>query len=311
MCVNFFLPFNTSCLSQNCRSAFINFLIFVYYRGDDFRKDYSQLGMLCSTFPAVPVVALTATASKIDIKRIKDSLLMKNPVEVVISPNRPNIFYEKVFRKGEDIDFYEEILQPLADGLKLRNVDFPLTILYLPLRWCGFAYKFMERALGTEQYFPVNSAAEPENRLFAQYHAPQTLQMKEQILKELSCDQSKVRIIFATVAMGMGVDIPSIRQIIHIGPPRTVREYCQETGRAGRDGQQANALLYYNNRDIAKNREGISDKIRAFCRLNDSCLREFLLRCFDVGKHTNTMVGHQCCSHCRLYCDCAECASHI
>ena len=62
-----------------------------------------------------------------------------------------------------------------------------------------------------------------------------TKAMKEQILKEMVSPTSKVRVIFATVAMGMGVDIPSIRNVIHVGPPRTVREYFQETGRAGRD----------------------------------------------------------------------------
>ena len=60
--------------------------------------------------------------------------------------------------------------------------------------------------------------------------------MKEQVLRELSADKSKVRVVFATVAMGMDVDIPSIRRVIHVGPPRSVREYLQETGRAGRDG---------------------------------------------------------------------------
>ena len=58
--------------------------------------------------------------------------------------------------------------------------------------------------------------------------------------------------MFATVALGMGVDVPSIRNIIHVGPPRTIREYFQETGRAGRDGKQSLSVLYYNNRDIAK-----------------------------------------------------------
>ena len=159
----------------------------------------------------------------------------------------------------------------------MEKVDHPITVLYLPLRWCGFAYKFFERELGKEQYYPLNSAAKPENRLFAQFHAPQTIAMKEQILTELSSQTSTVRVIFATVAMGMGVDITSIRKIIHVGPPRTVREYFQETGRAGRDGKQSTALLYYNNRDIAKNREGISDQIRTYCKLEDSCLREFLL----------------------------------
>ena len=62
--------------------------------------------MLCATFPAVPVVALTATASKKDVINIKRSLNMRNPVEVIASPNRPNVFYEKVFRKGEDIEFF-------------------------------------------------------------------------------------------------------------------------------------------------------------------------------------------------------------
>lgn len=58
---------------------------------------------------------------------------MENPLEVIKSPNRSNIFYEKVLRKGE-IGFFKAILQPLADGLRLKKVDHPITILYLPLR---------------------------------------------------------------------------------------------------------------------------------------------------------------------------------
>ena len=68
------------------------------FRGDDFRKDYANLAMLCATFPTVPVVALTATASKRDVTAIKESLNLKNPLEVIENPNCPNIFYKKVFR---------------------------------------------------------------------------------------------------------------------------------------------------------------------------------------------------------------------
>ena len=110
--------------------------------------------------------------------------------------------------------------------------------MYLPLEWCGFAYKYFESHLAQQQYYPSNAASLPENRLFAQYHAPQTSTMKDQILTELASPTSKVRVIFATIAMGMGVDIPSIRYIIH------VREYFQETGRAGRDGKLSPAVLY-------------------------------------------------------------------
>lgn len=224
--------------------------------GDDFRKDYANLAMLCATFPTVPVVALTATASKRDVTAIKESLNLKNPLEVIENPNRPNIFYKKVFRKGDDVDFFEEILNPIALGLKEKKVDYPITILYLPLRWCGFSFKFFQKQLGEDQYYSpqdpgreLASSADtkPENRLFAQYHAPQTRTMKDLILKELSSPSSTIRVVFATVAMGMGVDIPSIRNVIHVGPPRTIRKCFQETGRAGRDGQQSFAVLYYNN----------------------------------------------------------------
>ena len=122
----------------------------VYHRGDDFRQDYSRLAMLCATFPGVTVVALTATASKKDIMAIKESLNLKNPLEIIGNPNRPNIMYKKAFCKGDDVDFYEDLLKPIA---------YPLTILYLPLKWCGFAYKYFEMQLGNEQYYPTG--AEP------------------------------------------------------------------------------------------------------------------------------------------------------
>lgn len=102
----------------------------MFIRGDDFRKDYFQLAVLCATFPQVPVVALTATASKADVKAIKDSLNMKKKLEVIEDPNRANIFfYEKVFRKGDDVDFFKELLKPMASELKEGKLNYPLTII--------------------------------------------------------------------------------------------------------------------------------------------------------------------------------------
>lgn len=135
--------------------------------------------MLCATFPAVPVVALTATANRRDIEAIRQSLNLKNPLEVIGNPNLPNIFYKKVFRQGDDLDFFEVILEPMAHDLKEQKVLYPITVMYLPLRWCGYAYKYFESRLGNDQYFPSSGDAKPENRLFAQYHAPQTIAMKE------------------------------------------------------------------------------------------------------------------------------------
>ena len=89
---------------------------------------------------SVPVVALTATASKKDVSAIKESLNLKS-LEVIANPNRSNIFYEKVFRQGEDVDFMVETLEPIVTQLKEKTVTYPLTVLYLPLKWCGFAFK--------------------------------------------------------------------------------------------------------------------------------------------------------------------------
>ena len=263
--------------------------------------------MLCATFPSVPVVALTATASKKDVSVIKESLNLKSPLEVIANPNRSNIFYEKVFRQGDDVDFMVETLKPIVTQLKEKTVLYPLTVLYLPLKWCGFAFKYFGNNLGTEQYYPSTAEALPENRLFAQFHAPQTKAMKDQILAELASPISKVRVIFATVAMGMGVNIPEIRHVIHVGPPRSIREYFQETGRAGRDGKPATATLYYNNVDIAKNKPGMSDDIRSYCRLESECLRKFLLKCLDAVDVSSNTVGHSCCSYCKSTCRCQDC----
>ena len=92
-----------------------------------------------------------------------------------------------------------------------------------------------------------------------------------------------------------------------MGPPRTVREYFQETGRAGRDGKQAHALLYHNNRDIARNRTGMSEDVRSFCQLEDGCLRKFLLNCLDARVPDRKGPSHYCCSYCESACKCLDC----
>jgi superfamily II DNA helicase RecQ len=88
----------------------INILpVFLILRGNEFRTDYSQLGMLGAFFPNAVMIALTATANGIDRVKIKDSLIMKNPIEVIASPNRSNVFYSKVLRESDEVTSYEHI----------------------------------------------------------------------------------------------------------------------------------------------------------------------------------------------------------
>ena len=141
--------------------------------------------MLCAAFPSSPVVALTATASKANIVAIKESLNLRNPVEITANPDRPNIYYEKIFRKGNDLEFFEELLHNMATELKENKLDYPLAIMYLQVKWCGFAFKYLSKHLGNEQYYPKNAEPISENRLFAQYHSPQTIAMRNQIRNSL------------------------------------------------------------------------------------------------------------------------------
>ena len=161
-------------------------------RGDDFTRDHSRLSILCANFPSVRVLTLSATASKSDVAQITESMNLKNPLEVMATPNRTNVFYDKGLREVEDLDFsILALLTPIVEKLAEKTVTYPLTVLYLPLKWCGVAFKYFEKHLNDEQYFPAAVDQLPENRMFAQFHAPQTKAMKEQILKELASPTSK------------------------------------------------------------------------------------------------------------------------
>lgn len=97
-------------------------------------------------------------------------------------------------------------------------MDYPITIVYLPLKWCGFAYALFSSILLKQQYYPENAPALPQYRLFGQFHAPQTDEMKEEILHQLTSSNSVIRVVFATVAMGMGVDIHAFARWFILAP---------------------------------------------------------------------------------------------
>ena len=142
-------------VNNEAHDLLIKLIYFLFFPGVMISgKTTQDWQCICATFPPVPVVALTATASRSDVAFIKQSLNLKTPFEIIANPNRRNIFYEKVFRKGEDVDFFVQLLKPIVDELKDKTVTYPLTVLYLPLKWCGFAFKYFERNLGADQYYP-------------------------------------------------------------------------------------------------------------------------------------------------------------
>ncbi|XP_068691596.1 recQ-like DNA helicase BLM [Montipora foliosa] len=179
------------------------------------------------------------------------------------------------------IQSYDKILVPIAYELAIQRENYPMTIIYLKLKYCGYAYGLFERVLKDKQC--VGETSEPSARLFAQFHAPQTSRMMKEIISEIKKEQSRVRVLFATSALGMGVDAPYVTNIIHITPPSSLEAYMQEIGRAGRTGLSSCATLYYNNSDIAKNKKHVEESMKSYCRSEDTCQRKLLLGYFGFS----------------------------
>lgn len=268
-----------------------------HIRGQQFRQDFSRIGSdLLARFTNIPVLVFTATASPDAQKKICASLQLKTPKIIAMNPDRPNIKYIKTERPSSSNtqDHLDEILTPMAEQLIKEKHQYQLTIMYTDTYVISYVYAFFEKKMGDLQY--VGDAV-PENRLFAQYHQTYTEKMKRHIVKELCKENSKIRLIFATVALGMGLNAPNIRTVIHYKPPTSIEKYFQETGRAGRDGLPSTAVMYYNNTDIRRNRPGIERQMIQYCKNSSKCMRLLMLECFGYSKSEN-IDNNLCCSIC-------------
>ena len=178
--------------------------------------------------------------------------------------------------------------------------------MYLPLRWCGFAFKYFEKQLGDEQYHPSRAEAKPENRLlFCAIPCPSNSCNERAHTKRTfnTCFENKGYVCYC--CNGNGCGYPSHKTCYSRGTTLYGEGVFPRNWVCKRDGKQSFATLYYNNRDIAKNRVGLSDDIRKFCCLEDNCLRGYPLKSLDAID--TKCIGHLCCSYCESVCDCDEC----
>ena len=138
----------------------------------------------------------------------------------------------------------------------------------MKLKYCVYTYKLFRNI--------IENIYEEENKiisngLVAQFHAPQTDLMKQETIKELSKQNFKIKVVFTTSALSVGVHMSHITRIIHIAPPAPLEEYVQEIGRAGRFGLQPYACLYYCNLDISDHRSKksyVTKPMVEYCRSN-------------------------------------------
>ena len=238
--------------------------------GHDFRADYLHLNILATEFPSVPRIALTATADIRTRTEIVSRLSLDDARQFIVGFDRPNIRYRIALKTNPR----QQLLQFLKN--EHRN---DAGIIY-----CLSRRKTEETATWLSQQgfeaLPYHAGLDSETRAKNQ----------ARFLNEESI------IIVATIAFGMGIDKPDVRFVAHLDLPKTVESYYQETGRAGRDGEAANAWLVYGLQDVIKlrqmmeNSEGSDEHKRAeqhrlnamlgLCEIT-SCRRHALLRYFD------------------------------
>jgi len=190
--------------------------------GHDFRLEYLQLGRLRGLFPNTPIIALTATADKQTRYHVIESLNLQNARIHIASFDRPNISYTIVAK--------QKPFNQLTTFLKNRKQEF------------GIVY-----CLSRKRVEEVATKLQKNGYQAMPYHAGLTAEQRS--LAQQDFQQDNVNIIVATVAFGMGIDKPNVRFVVHYNLPRNIEAYYQETGRAGRDGLNSEALMLYGLQD--------------------------------------------------------------
>ena len=166
---------------------------------------------------------------------------------------------------------------------------------------CPKLYRYFRTYLSERFTHPSGAPDLCGNRLVDMFHSCTEPVIKDKIIESFNTPSSPLRLVIATIAFGMGIDVPNIRSIIHFGSSEDVETYIQAIGRAGRDSQHANALLLKR-----KGRKHMNKQMEKYCMNELICRREVLFEDYDDCKCTLSKLC-LCCDVCAKQCNCGSC----
>uniref|UniRef100_A0A8C2H996 ATP-dependent DNA helicase n=1 Tax=Cyprinus carpio TaxID=7962 RepID=A0A8C2H996_CYPCA len=251
--------------------------------GHDFRPDYKLLGILKRQFPKVPLVGLTATATSNVLKDCQKILCVQEPITLTAPFNRPNLYYEVRFKDNEDC--VEQISQLIRERYKNQS---------------GIVYVFSQKDAEA-----VATDLQKRNILAQPYHA--NMEPSDKSLVHQRWSSKKIQVVVATVAFGMGIDKADVRFVIHHTISKSIENYYQESGRAGRDDGSADCIVFFGFADIFRvstmvvmentGQQKLQNMV-AYCQNVDRCRRAMMAIHFD--EVWNDDECNQMCDVCRF-----------
>ena len=240
------------------------------------------------------MLALTDTADKDTERTVVTILIMRNPVKLFVSPNRTNLRLS--VNKVPRTEMLKQ-LDWLVTLVKQYGKDTPKTIIFGDILYAvASVMNYLMMSLGANAFHP-NTSKKRQDCLLGIFHSPSLKEYKDRLLTSFKGDGVK-RIAIATTALGMGVNFPNVRYIVLFGPARSLLDFHQQAGRAGRDGQPSVVVVYYYGQQLAH----CEDDVRTFLKAT-GCHRVASYSTLDSST-IPLLPSHDCCNCCAAVCLC-------